>query len=110
MSRVFSEKDQQIFNKLAPELSGNTKSSAGHNYPFILRPLSHKIAEDGKDFRIRMERLDPEELDYLVKMALEDKEDIHSLESEDIDTIMELVEQKISTARMQELKQHLGIM
>ncbi len=50
-----------------------------------------------------------EELDYLVKLALEDKEDIHSLEPEDIDTIMELVEQKISAQRMKELKQHLGI-
>jgi len=50
-----------------------------------------------------------EELDYLVKLALENKEDIRSLESEDIDTIIELVEQKISLERMKELKQHLGI-
>lgn len=109
MSRVFSDMDKQIFNKVAPELSGNTTSSAGHNYPFILRPLSHKIAESAEDFRERMERLNAEELDYLVKLALEDKEDIHSLEPEDIVTIMELVEQKISAQRMKELKQHLGI-
>jgi len=109
MSRVFNDMYMQIFNKLAPELSGNTTSSAGHNYPFILRPLSHKIAESAEDFRERMERLDTEELDYLVKLALENKEDIRSLEPEDIDTIMELVEQKISLERMKELKQHLGI-
>ena len=109
MSRVFSDMDNQIFNKLAPELSGNTTSSSGHNYPFILRPLSHKIAQSAEDFRERMERLNPEELDYLVKLALEDKEDIHSLEPEDVDTIMELVEQKISAQRMKELKQHMGI-
>lgn len=109
MSRDFNDMDKQIFNKLAPELGGNTKSSAGHNYPFILRPLSHKIAQDGEDFKKRMERLNPDELDYLVKMALENKEDIHSLEPEDIDTIMELVEEKISNTRMRELKQHLGI-
>lgn len=109
MSRVFSDMDKQIFDKLAPELSGNTTSSAGHNYPFILRPISHKIAESAEDFRERMERLNVEELDYIVRLALEDKEDIHSLEPEDVDTIMELVEQKISTQRMKELKQHLGI-
>jgi hypothetical protein len=51
MSRVFSDMDKQIFDKLAPELSGNTTSSAGHNYPFILRPISHKIAESAEDFR-----------------------------------------------------------
>lgn len=109
MSRVFSEMDKQIFNKLAPELGGNTMSSGGHNYPFILRPVSHKIAQSAEDFRDRMERLDAEELDYLVELALENKEDIRSLEPEDIDTIMELVEQKISLQRMKELKLHLGI-
>jgi hypothetical protein len=109
MGRVFSDMDKQIFDKLAPELGGNTTSSGGHNYPFILRPLSHKIAQSAEDFRERMERLSVEELDYLVKLALENKEDIRSLESEDIDTIMELVEQKISLERMKELKQHLGI-
>ncbi len=109
MSRVFNDMDKQIFSKVAPELNGNTISSGGHNYPFILRPLSHKIAESAEDFRERMERLNAEELDYLVKLALEDKEDIHSLEPEDIDTIMELVEQKISAQRMKDLKQHLGI-
>jgi len=101
--------DKQIFNKVAPELKGNTTSSGGHNYPFILRPLSHKIAKSAEDFRERMERLSQEELDYLVKLALENKEDIHSLEPEDIDTIMELVEKKISAQRMKELKNHLGI-
>ncbi|WP_370571924.1 hypothetical protein [Methanomethylovorans sp.] len=109
MSRVFNDMDKQIFSKVAPELKGNTISSGGHNYPFILRPLSHKIAESAEDFRERIERLNAEELDYLVKLALENKEDIRSLEPEDIVTIMELVEQKISAQRMKDLKQHLGI-
>jgi hypothetical protein len=74
---------------------------------FHPKTISHKIAESAEDFR-RMGRLNVEELDYLVKLALEDKEDIHSLEPEDIDTIMELVEQKISAQRMKELKQHLA--
>ena len=83
--------------------------SSADTYPFILRPVSHKIAQSAEDFRDRMERLDAEELDYLVELALENKEDIRSLEPEDIDTIMELVEQKISLQRMKELKLHLGI-
>ena len=29
MGRVFNEMDNQIFNKLAPELAGNTMSNAG---------------------------------------------------------------------------------
>ncbi|WP_407354961.1 hypothetical protein [Methanolobus sp. WCC5] len=109
MGRIFTEMDNRIFDKLAPELSGNTMSSAGHKYPFILRPLSHKIAQDAADFRNRMERLDPEEMDYLFQLAMEGKEDIRSLEEEDIDTFMELVEEKLSAAKMKELKAKLGM-
>ncbi|WP_340819577.1 hypothetical protein [Methanolobus sp. WCC4] len=109
MGRVFNEMDNQIFNKLAPELSGNTMSNAGHNYPFILRPISHKIAEDGVDFRNRMEKLDAEEMEYLFQMAMEGKEDIRSLEEDDVDTFLELVEEKLSTEKLKELKAKLGM-
>ncbi len=109
MGRVFNEMDNQIFNKLAPELSGNTMSNAGHNYPFILRPLSHKIAEDGDDFRNRMNKLDKEEMEYLFQLAMEGKEDIRSLEEDDVDTVLELIEEKLSTEKLKELKAKLGM-
>jgi hypothetical protein len=109
MSRVFSEMDTQIFNKLAPELAGNTMSNAGHNYPFILRPVSHKIAEDAADFRARMDKLDTEEMEYLFQLAMEGKEDIRSLEEDDVDTFIEMVEEKLSTDKMKELKAKLGM-
>ena len=109
MSREFTEMDQKIFDKLAPELSGNTMSASGHNYPFILRPVSHKIAEDAQDFRDRMEKLDTEEIEYLFQLAMEGKEDIRSLEDEDVDTFMELVEVKLSAEKMKELKAKLGM-
>ncbi|WP_406656338.1 hypothetical protein V7O62_10815 [Methanolobus sp. ZRKC2] len=109
MSREFNEMDQQIFNKLAPELSGNTMSASGHNYPYILRPISHKIAESAEDFRNRLDKLDTTELDYLVQLAMEGKEDIRSLEEEDIESFMEMVEAKLSTEKMKELKAKLGM-
>ncbi|WP_292468675.1 hypothetical protein [Methanolobus sp.] len=109
MGRIFNDMDNQIFSKLAPELSGNTMSKAGHNYPFILRPLSHKIAEDGEDFRNRMNKLDIEEMEYLFQLAMEGKEDIRSLEEDDVDTFLELVEEKLSTEKLKELKAKLGM-
>ncbi len=109
MVRVFNKMDNQIFNKLAPELEGNTMSNAGHNYPFILRPVSHKIAEDGQDFRNRIEKLDTEEMEYLFQLAMEGKEDIRSLEEEDVDTFIEMVEEKLSTEKMKKLKVKLGM-
>ncbi|TGC11031.1 hypothetical protein [Methanolobus halotolerans] len=109
MSREFTETDRKIFDKLAPELSGNTMSASGHNYPFILRPISHKVAGSAEDFRNRLEKLDAGELDYLVGLAMEGKEDIRSLDEEDIENFMELVEKKLSTERMKELKAKLGM-
>ncbi|MDP2216629.1 MAG: hypothetical protein Q8J68_05015 [Methanolobus sp.] len=108
MSREFSQMDKQIFDKLAPEAGGSTMSKMGHSYPFILRPISHKIAQSAEDFRERLERLDATEIDYLVGLAMEEKEDIRSLEEEDVDSFMELVRNKLSPEREKELKAKLG--
>ncbi|NYT18773.1 MAG: hypothetical protein GKC08_00530 [Methanosarcinales archaeon] len=110
MGREFSDKDKEIFNKLAPENGGTHMSGMGHPYPFILRPISHRIAEDSDDFRERLERLDAEELDYLAELAMEGKEDIRSLEEEDIDSFFELLAEKVSEERAKELRIHLGIL
>ncbi|SES76865.1 hypothetical protein SAMN04488587_0880 [Methanococcoides vulcani] len=110
MGREFSDKDKEIFNKLAPENGGTHMSEMGHPYPFILRPISHKIAEDSDDFRERLERLDAEELEYLARLAMEGKEDIRSLDPEDIDSFFELLGEKVSEERVKELRIHLGIL
>ena len=70
---------------------------AGHQFPFILRPISHKFAESPEDFRERLERLSPEELDYLVGLALEGKEDVQSLVEEDIDELVSIITRKSIT-------------
>ncbi|MBN2110121.1 MAG: hypothetical protein JW705_03405 [Methanosarcinaceae archaeon] len=109
MSREFSDMDRKIFDKLAPELGGNTMSSSGHNYPYILRPISHKVAESAGDFRNRLERLDSTELDYLFRLAMDGKEDIRSLAEEDIESFMELVENRLSSRKMKDLKAKIGM-
>lgn len=109
MSREFTQKDIDIFNKLAPEAGGNTMSKgAGHHFPFILRPVSHKFAESPEDFRERLERLDAGELDYLVGLALEGKEDVQSLD-EDLDELVAVVAKKVSQERAKQLKDFVGI-
>jgi hypothetical protein len=109
MPREFTEKDIEIFNKLAPEAKGTLISrEAGHHFPFILRPISHKFAESAEDFRQRIEKLTPEELDYLVGLALEGKEDVESLD-EDLYELVAVVEEKISPERAKQLKDYVGI-
>lgn len=109
MPREFTAKDIQIFNKLAPEASGSlTSREAGHQFPFILRPVSHKFAESSEDFRKRLERLTPEELDYLVGLALEGKEDVQSLD-EDLEELVAIVSEKVSPERAKQLKDFAGL-
>jgi hypothetical protein len=110
MSREFTEKDIAIFNKLAPEAGGKLVSrEAGHQFPYILRPISHKFAESSEDFKERLERLSPEELDYLVGLALEGKEDVQSLVEEDIEELINVVTEKVSPERAKQLKDLLGV-
>jgi hypothetical protein len=110
MSREFTEKDIAIFNKLAPEAGGKLISrEVGHHFPYILRPISHKFAESSEDFKDRLERLDPEELDYLIGLALEGKEDVQSLVEEDIEELINVVTEKVSPERAKQLKDFLGV-
>lgn len=109
MPREFTPKDIEIFNKLAPEARGSlTSKEAGHQFPFILRPVSHKFAESSEDFRKRLERLSPEELDYLVGLALEGKEDVQSLD-EDLEELVAVITEKLSSERAKQLKDFVGI-
>lgn len=109
MGRVFSETDIRIFNKMAPEAAGSTDSGAGHSYPFILRPISHRFAESGEDFRERLSRLDADEVAYLAQLVLSNQEEITSLDEEDMESFLELVEERISFDKRKEIAHHLGI-
>lgn len=96
MSRTFSEIDKKIFLKLMPEVNVALMSEFGHNYPFILRPLSHKFSKNSEDFKLRILRLNKEELNYLVDLILCDKEELNSLEEEDMEIFLDIVETKLN--------------
>lgn len=109
MSHKFSEKDKEIFFKLAPEAK-TIISNNGHEYPFILRPISHKYSKDGNDFKKRILLLNKDELDYIVSLILCDKEELLSLEEEDIYSFLEIIEEKLSLEKKEEIKNHLSIL
>ena len=109
MGRVFSDIDNRIFSKLAPEAGGSTDSGAGHSFPFILRPISHRFAESGEDFRERLSRLDNDEVEYLADLVLKNQEEITGLDEEDMESFMDLVEERLSFDKRKEIAHHLGI-
>ncbi len=110
MGREFTDKDMEIFNKLAPEAGGNNISSMGHPFPFILRPVSHKFAESEEDFRERLTKLSPEDMEYLADLAMEGKEEIRTLEDEDMDSFFDVLGEKVSPVKVAVLKDKLGIL
>lgn len=109
MARVFTERDIEIFTKLAPESGGNVQSGAGHQFPFILRPISHRFSEDGEDFRNRISRLNEDDLIYLTDLILSNQEELRSLDEEDIESFLDLVSEKLSPEKKKEITNHLGI-
>lgn len=108
MTREFTQKDIEILNKLAPELQGNITSPQGHQYLFLLRPVSHRLARSSEDFKERLLRLTDDELEYLVDLALKAQEDIRGLD-EDMYAFFEVIDERVPH-RLAALKDFLGIM
>lgn len=93
--RTFTNLDKKLLAKLAPELEGATGPASGQDYKFILLPVSHKFAESPEDFAARVNRLDDEELTYLVELILKGEEDVRSLAEGDFDALVEVIEKRL---------------
>lgn len=109
MSHKFSDFDKKIFFKLAPEAT-SIVSKAGHEYPFILRPISHVFSKSSLDFQDRIQKLNKEEINYIANLILEDKEELRSLEEEDMISFLNIIESKISKEKKEQIKNHIGIL
>ena len=93
--RTLSDLDKKILAKLAPELEGATGPAPGHDYKFILLPVSHKLSESPEDFANRANRLTDEELVYLIDLILQGEEDVRSLAEGDYDALVEMIEKRL---------------
>jgi hypothetical protein len=93
--RQLSDLDKTILAKLAPELEGTTGPAPGHDFKFILLPVSHKFSESPEDFANRINRLNDEELSYLADLILHGKEDVNSLAEGDSDALFELIKKRL---------------
>ncbi len=93
--RTLSDLDKKILAKLAPELEGSTGPAPGHDYKFILLPVSHRLSESPQDFANRANRLTDEELVYLIDLILQGEEDVRSLAEGDYDALVEIIEKRL---------------
>lgn len=101
--RELSEFDKNMLAKLAPELEGATGPAPGHDFQFILLPVSHRFAESPEDFASRIDKLNDDELNYLIDLIKSGKEDVRSLSEGDFDAIVEVVGKRFSEEKAREL-------
>ncbi|MCX9074048.1 MAG: hypothetical protein OIN88_05235 [Candidatus Methanoperedens sp.] len=99
--RQLTDLDKKILAKLAPELEGTTGPAPGHDFKFILLPVSHKFSESSEDFANRVNRLNDEELTYIVDLILRGEEEMKSLAEGDSDALLELIEKRFPEKAMQ---------
>ena len=96
MPRELSERDIEIFKKLAPECGDLTCSGSGHQFHSILPPVSNHFAEDCNDFTQRISRLTDEELTYLTEIIQKGEESMGCLPIEDVEAFVHLVHDRLS--------------
>ncbi len=75
--------------------AGATGPAPGHDYKFILLPVSHKLSESPEDFANRADRLTDEELVYLIDLILHGEEDVRSLAEGDYEALVEMIEKRL---------------
>ncbi|MDW7727415.1 MAG: hypothetical protein SCH70_09980 [Candidatus Methanoperedens sp.] len=101
--KELTDLDKTILAKLAPEFEGSTGPAPGHDYQFILLPVSHKLAESPEDFAARINRLTDDELEYLCELILKGEEDVRSLSEGDFDEMLKVIENRLSKEKAEEL-------
>ena len=93
--RTLTFLDKKILAHLAPELQGATGPAPGHDFKFILVPVSHRVSESPEDFGARINKLTDEELTYLVGLITRGEEDVRSLAEGDFDAFIEVIRKRL---------------
>jgi len=93
--RQLTDLDKQILAKLAPELQGATGPAPGHDFKFILVPVSHRVSASPEDFAARFAKLTDEELTYIIDLILRGEEDVRSLAEGDYEALLEIIEKRL---------------
>ncbi|MDD1720108.1 MAG: hypothetical protein LUQ25_08625 [Methanoregulaceae archaeon] len=103
MSRELSDKDIRILRKLAPECEDMICSGSGVEFRSILPPVANHYSIDESDFRERIERLTPEELEYLVGQIREGGESLSCVPPPHAEVFLEFVSRVLTPETAHEI-------
>lgn len=95
MARILSERDATVLKKVAPECTELMCSGSGGPYRSILPPLANHYATDARDFLDRLERLDDDDLRYLVELILDGSESLGCVPPEYIEVFLTFVDNRL---------------
>ncbi|PKL62699.1 MAG: hypothetical protein CVV31_04980 [Methanomicrobiales archaeon HGW-Methanomicrobiales-2] len=95
MARILSKRDMTILEKAAPECTGLVCAGSGGPYRSILPPLANHYATDAEDFGKRLERLDDDDLRYLVGLVLDGGESLGCVPPEYIEIFLTFVDTRL---------------
>lgn len=93
MSRELSDKDLEIFKKIAPEYSIEICPGSGNSFQSILPPLSNHISKDLNDFKERLSKLSERDWDYLTELIFNGDESIGCLGWDAMDSVIFYINQ-----------------
>ena len=79
MSRILSEEDIRLLEKLAPECTSLTCSRSSAEYRSILAPVANHFAKSAEDFEARLQKLTDEEFSKIISMIRSGEESIGCL-------------------------------
>jgi hypothetical protein len=103
MPRELSGRDLDLLKKLAPECNEITCSGSGFAFKSILPPLANHFAVDAADFRNRLDRLDTEDLTYLITLIRDGSESMGCVPPEYAGVFLDLVSTKLDTRTAAEI-------
>lgn len=99
--RKLKEPDIEILKKLAPEIEEKSRIE----YRSILPPVSMHFAADEEDFLERLERLDAQDLSYIVDRILDGSECLLCITPEYASAFQEVLEEKLSGEKAERIRE-----
>ena len=102
MSRDLSQKDIDLLKQVAPECKGLDCAGSGAPYRSILPPLANHFATDENDFRKRLEKLDTEDLKYLLSLTQNGSESLNCVPPQYLQVFIDLVNERLKLSLTKE--------
>ncbi|HVP95484.1 MAG TPA: hypothetical protein VMS89_09995 [Methanoregulaceae archaeon] len=103
MPRVLDEEDIRILRILAPECEEMICSGSGVEFRSILPPVANHYARSEEDFRERLNRLNNQDLFYLVGKMRSGEESVACIPPEMAEILVDIINRHLGKSEADEI-------